>query len=143
MPDILVDTNVIMYAAGRAHPYREPCRLWLQALADDQLDGVIDVEVIQEILHRFAAPSLLAVGHAMASAAFGLFGEPLPFTASHAHAALALLDEFGANGLRPRDAVHAAICREAGIDRILSADRHFDLVGGLTRVDPLSSPDVL
>ena len=34
----------------------------------------------------------------------------------------------------PRDAVYLAIMREHGIERILSFDRHFDGVPGVTRM---------
>jgi len=39
-------------------------------------------------------------------------------------------------GLRPRDSIHAASALENGISRVISFDRHFDLVEGLTREEP-------
>ena len=61
---VFVDTAVIMYAAGRPHPLRDPCRAIIERVAAGRLDGVTSAEVIQEVLHRFAATPQ-AVGHAV------------------------------------------------------------------------------
>ena len=43
----------------------------------------------------------------------------------------------GYPALSARDAIHLAAAQEAGVNRIVSADRHFDLVEDVVRVDPL------
>jgi predicted nucleic acid-binding protein len=40
--------------------------------------------------------------------------------------------------LPARDALHASTMLGAGIDTIVTADRHFDMVEGLSRIDPLA-----
>ena len=45
--------------------------------------------------------------------------------------------------LSARDLVHAATCREAGIEIIVSPDRGFDQNEGLQRVDPVDAPAAL
>jgi predicted nucleic acid-binding protein len=50
----LLDTNVPMYAAGAAHAYRDACRWVMTEIANGRLAVAIDVELIQEILHRLA-----------------------------------------------------------------------------------------
>ncbi|CAN5922515.1 hypothetical protein BH23ACT10_BH23ACT10_31480 [soil metagenome] len=52
----------------------------------------------------------------------------------HALGLLATHDSLGVRG-----AVHAATAMHAGISQILSADRVFDAVAGVTRVDPAAS----
>ena len=39
-------------------------------------------------------------------------------------------------GLKARDLVHAAVMIENGLSRILSTDRHFDLMNEIERIDP-------
>jgi uncharacterized protein len=39
-------------------------------------------------------------------------------------------------GLPPRDALHAATVRTYDLAGVVSLDRHFDEVPGLTRIDP-------
>jgi hypothetical protein len=50
-----IDTNVPMYAVGADHPLKRPCLAILEAVATGALTAVTDVEVLQEILHRYTA----------------------------------------------------------------------------------------
>jgi predicted nucleic acid-binding protein len=52
---ILIDANVFMYAAGAEHPYKKRSLAYLQRIAGEEIDAVIDAEVLQEILHRYRA----------------------------------------------------------------------------------------
>jgi predicted nucleic acid-binding protein len=40
-------------------------------------------------------------------------------------------------GLSPRDAIHAAVVIEHGLDGIVSADQDLDRIPGLGRYDPI------
>lgn len=53
MSRILVDTNILIYAAGREHPFKAAAQRVLLALADRPNDFVTNVEVFQELLHRY------------------------------------------------------------------------------------------
>ena len=46
-------TPIHIYAAGRAHPYREPCIRVLAAVSDNPEAFVTDPEVLQEITHHY------------------------------------------------------------------------------------------
>ncbi len=48
---VFLDTNVFLYAAGRAHPERDACASVLRRVADGSLDATVNTEVIQEILY--------------------------------------------------------------------------------------------
>lgn len=52
---VFLDAHVVMYAAGSEHLYRTPSQNILQAVARGELTAAIDVEIIQEILHRYGA----------------------------------------------------------------------------------------
>lgn len=52
---VFIDVNIPMYAAGTAHPYRESCAKIMAAVATGEIEGLIDTEIIQEILHRYGA----------------------------------------------------------------------------------------
>ena len=52
-PVTFIDANVPVYAAGRQHPYREPCIRVLAAVNDDPAAFVTDAEVFQEIMHHY------------------------------------------------------------------------------------------
>ena len=52
---ILVDANVLMYAAGTPHAHKGPSQALLQRVASGEVDAAIDAETLQEILHRYRA----------------------------------------------------------------------------------------
>ena len=54
-PVVFIDANVPTYAAGRDHPYKEPCARILRVLADDLQSFVSNSEVLQEIMYRYLA----------------------------------------------------------------------------------------
>jgi len=50
---ILLDSNVFMYAAGRASPQRLPCQSFLErVVAGEGPACCVDAEALQEILQR-------------------------------------------------------------------------------------------
>ena len=59
----------------------------------------------------------------------------IPIGAAEINAAVVLLREYPQ--LDTRDAVHAAVVQLHGLEGVVSADKSFDVVRGLTRFDPL------
>lgn len=135
---VFVDTAVLMYAVGDAHPLREPCQQVLRQIAKGELDATTSVEVIQEIFHRFRALRRLAQGTEIATDALDLFAPVLPVT----HAVMRRVPELARRypALAARDLVHVATCQHEGIKEIVSPDRRFDAVEGLRRLDPATAP---
>ena len=129
-----IDTAVIMYAAGAQHPLREPSRRVMSRIGRGELDGVISVEVIQEILHRSWSMRQMAVGEAQAREALDFFAPVLPIT----HALMRRVPDLARKypTLAARDLVHVATCIHEGISEIISPDRGFDQVTELRRIDP-------
>lgn len=130
---VFVDTGVIMYAAGRDHPLRDPSRRTLRSIVDGELDGVTSAEVIQEILHRFSARSEPGIGARMGRHALDVFAPVLPVTDAVMRRMPDLVEAYPQ--LSARDLVHVATCLEEGIDAIVSPDRGFDRVDVLHRID--------
>lgn len=48
---ILLDTTILVYAVGAAHPLRAPCRELLRLVRDGRVRGATTVEVVQEFAH--------------------------------------------------------------------------------------------
>lgn len=134
MSRYLVDTNVFVYARGRDHPSREPCRAVLRSAADAIITLEASVEVVQEFAHLLLRR---AVGRA---AAMGEVDEVRrqcrvhPFDMEVLDGAMSLLRRHPELGVR--DAVHAATAIRVGIAQIISADQVFDLLTEIVRVDP-------
>jgi predicted nucleic acid-binding protein len=133
---VFVDTSVLMYAAGAEHPLRDPCRQIIDAISDRSVDAATSTEVIQEILHRAVAMRRADDGIALANQVIDLFAPVLPIT----HALIRRVPDLIARYplLDVRDAVHIATCIHEGITEIISADRDYDQVVELRRIDPLA-----
>jgi len=52
--------------------------------------------------------------------------------------AVGLFQQYSPQGVRSRDIVHAAVMQNNRLTEIISTDIHFDLIQGLTRLDPLT-----
>ena len=131
---ILVDANVLMYAAGPEHPNKAPSLALLRAVADGRIDGVLDAEILQEVLHRYRSIGAWTGGRKVYDHARGIFPMVLPITAEVLDGARALLDE--ASGISARDALHAAVVETYDLEGICSYDRGFDRLAELRRVEP-------
>lgn len=131
-----LDTTVFMYAAGREHPLKAACTAVLRRVAEEEIDAVTNTEVLQEILHRYEALGQGEQGLRLARLAVDqVGGQVLPVTLRDLRRTFELKDRHGA-AMRSRDAVHAAVMLNAGLTHLISSDRHFDVVEGITRVDP-------
>jgi predicted nucleic acid-binding protein len=129
-----LDANVVMYAAGSPHPLRDPCRAALQRAVQARTRLVTDVEVLQELLHRYFALRRPEVARTVYESTVNLCDEVLSISEEHTARALELLLE--QPRLSPRDALHVAVMERRGIRRLLSTDHDFDGLAQIDRVDP-------
>lgn len=129
---IFIDSNVPMYLVGSSHPNKDRAVTVLTQLARDGERLITDVEVYQEILHRFTAirrPDAIDPAFRSLDA---IADEVLTFGMREIRAARAIIASV--DGLSARDALHVAIMRKAGADRILSFDSGFDACPGINRL---------
>lgn len=130
-----VDSNIPMYALGRDHPYRAACHRLLASIEAGEIEATTSTEVHQEILHRYLSLRLPAWA-AEASARFEtLIPNVLPVTLPDIRQARALAPRYEL--LPARDLLHVAVMLNNGIATIVSADRHFDQVAEIVRLDPV------
>lgn len=130
----LFDTSVFVYARGTEHEYREPCRAVIRLAEQGVLTGEASVELVQEYAHILRRRGLNGSDvreQARDVATLCLLHD---FTEDDLRLALNLVATHPV--LRMRDAVHAATALRRGISVILSADRDFDGITGLERLDP-------
>ncbi len=131
---ILVDANVVMYAAGAAHPNKAPSLGLLERIAGGEVEAAVDAETLQEILHRYRAIRRWQDGRRVYDLTRRLFPSVVPITAQVLDRARGLLDADGR--IMARDALHAAVVLTQGFEAICSYDRDFDRLKGLIRVEP-------
>ncbi len=131
----LLDANVAIYAVGSFHPYREPCRRILQVVDEEVHDYLTDSEVFQEILHVMHRRNRSSVGFGLVSGLSWSLRSVIPIGSAEINAAMGLLREYPQ--IDVRDAIHAAVVQLHGLEGVVSADRGFDVIRGVTRFDPM------
>ncbi len=130
----LIDTNVFVYSLGSDHPYREPSLATLKRIRESEINANISTEILQELLHVYRRRNQLQLGIELFDDLVGQFPQPLPIVAATAIIARDVLEQYPS--LQVRDAFHAAVVFEHNLEGIISADRAFDSIEGLTRFDP-------
>jgi predicted nucleic acid-binding protein len=131
----LIDANVFIYAAGDDHPNKAPCLRVLDNVHSGELEANTDIEVLQEILHYYQRRGDAAFGAEVVDHALAVVPEPLAITVTVLLTAGEMLRAH--SSLEARDAVHAAVVLGEGLEGIISADRGFDAIAGITRFDPM------
>jgi len=129
---ILVDANIPMYLVGADHPNKVVARGMLEGAVNRGERLVTDVEVLQEILHRFTAIDRLPAIQPAFDVLLAVVDETLPIDAGDVEVAKRIV--LGGYRLSARDAVHLAVMRRHDIDKIMSFDRGFDRYPGVARI---------
>jgi len=132
MTRLFVDANVPLHATGGDHPLRAPCRQALRAIAARDLPAATSALVLQEVLHHCvrgrASPEVFDRFYDL------LTPEILSVEPADVVRARRLAEQHP--GIPAGDLVHVATMRRHGLDSIVTTDRHFDALPGITRVDP-------
>ena len=136
-PAVFIDANVPIYASGTEHPYTDPCARILRMAAAHPRSFVSDVEVLQELMHRYRASRRWTLGREALQAFADVMHDRIePVYEEDIILAATLADAH--SGVSSRDLVHAAVMRRVGSERVISADTDFDDLPGLIRLDPLA-----
>ena len=120
-----------MYLVGAAHPNKERAQRAIEAAiaADERL--VVDVEVFQEILHRYAAIDRKEAIRPCFELLDRIADEIYPVEREDVDRAMSILLD---TSLSARDALHAAVMLRRGVSRIMTFDQGFDRVAGVERL---------
>jgi uncharacterized protein len=136
---VFLDVAIPMYAVGASHPLQAPCQWIMKQIALGQLAAVTDTEVIQETLHRYGSQRRFAQAASLANDLLALAAAACPMldvTVADVQTAVALFARYAPLGVPSRDLIHAAVMQNHGLTHIISPDSHFDLITGITRMDP-------
>jgi len=124
-----------MYLIGAAHPHKTEAQLLLERLIAAGRRLVTDAEVLQEILHRYAAiQKREAIGPAF-QVTLDIVDEVIPIGKPDVLRAGEIVRSQAT--ITARDAVHSAVMERHGIRSILSFDADFDRWPGLQRIHQL------
>lgn len=121
-----------MYLVGKAHPNKQRARELLERFIEAREKLVTDVEVFQEILHRYTAirrrDAIESAWAVLADLTDEVFALDLELVAT---AKSLLLEK---QQLSARDAIHVAVMAAQGVERIMTFDTGFDRIEAVRRV---------
>ena len=121
-----------MYLIGAPHPHKTEAQLLLERLIASGQRLVTDAEVLQEIVHRYAAIDRReAIGPAF-QLVLGVVDDVLPIEKADVLRAGEIVQSRAL--LSARGSVHIAMMERHGIRSILSFDADFDRWPGLKRI---------
>jgi uncharacterized protein len=129
---IFVDSNIPMYLVGAPHPNKEAAVRLLEKHVASGERFVSDVEVLQEILHRYVAIRRPDAIQPAFDALLGVVDHLYPVEHRDVERAKQLV--LGLTPLSARDALHVAIMRRYEVTHVLSFDAGFDAVAGIDRL---------
>jgi len=129
---IFIDSNIPMYLVGAAHPNKCLSQQVLETCIAHDERLVTDVEVLQEILHRYVAIARREAIPPAFEALLGIVDEVFPVDRRDVERAKDIV--LSTEGLSARDALHLAVMGHHGIKRILSFDTSFDGFPGIVRL---------
>jgi uncharacterized protein len=129
---ILIDSNVPMYLVGAPHPHKTDSQRALERLISARERLVTDAEVLQEILHRYAAINRRDAIQPAFDALLAVVDDVLAVDRAAVERARAIVVARPARSAR--DAIHVAIMEQHAIGRILSFDAGFDGLPGIERL---------
>lgn len=121
-----------MYLVGAEHPHKADAVRLLDDLIARGERLATDVEVLQEILHRYTALDRLDAIQPAFDSVLDIVDEVLPVHLEQVEEAKEIV--LGRYGVSARDALHVAVMRANRIDRVVSFDSGFDRVPGFDRI---------
>lgn len=129
---IFVDSNVPMYLVGAPHPNKADAQRLLERCVAEEERLVTDAEVLQEILHRYAAIGRRDAISPAFEALLAVVDEVYPVERLDVERARDVL--LASPRLSARDALHVAVMGRRAVTRVLTFDTGFDDLPGISRV---------
>ena len=120
---IFVDSNIPMYLVGADHPNKAGARRLLEQAVVENEPLATDAEVLQELLHRYAAIRRREAIAPAWNAILGVVDVIHPIELEDVSRAQRLVAAVAT--LSARDAIHLAVMQRRGINRILTFDTGF------------------
>ena len=125
---IFVDSNIPMYLVGAAHPHKVEAQILLERLIASGQRLVTDVEVVQELLHRYTAINRRDAIEPAIKVTLDIVDDIFAIEKADVLRAAEIVQSrvlFSA-----RDALHIAIIERHGIVEILSFDSRLRSMAG-------------
>jgi len=128
-----IDSNIFFYAKILDREYGDAFAKILRKMERGEIKAVTSTLVIVELANALRKYGLSREVRAVVDAVFSLDIQVFEVDLLDVRIAAQIFDEFK---ISPYDCVHAAVMKKAGIEEIISADKDFDKINWIRRLDP-------
>lgn len=128
-----IDSNVFFYAKMLDRKYGDACAKVLDKIVRGELEAVTSTLVVIELANALRKYGLSDEVKDVVNAVFSLDIGVFEVDSFDVRTAAGIFNEFR---ISPYDCVHAAVMRKARIVDIISADKDFDKIAWIKRLDP-------
>ena len=128
-----LDSNIFFFAKIMDGVFGKSASAILRKIASKELEATTSVLVPLEVANAMRKYGLAMEVPEEVRAIFSLGIEIYPIDSTDAREAAEI---YGEVGISPSDCLHAALMRKNGVREIISADKDFDKITWLKRMDP-------
>jgi len=128
-----IDSNVFFYAKILDREYGDVCAKILDEIVKGELEAVTSTLVVIELANALRKFGLGNEVKEVIDAVFSLDVPVYEVDSLSVRDAAVIFNEFR---ISPYDCVHAAVMKRAGIVDVISADKDFDKIAWIKRLDP-------
>lgn len=129
---IFIDSNIPMYLIGTEHPHKREALTLLEQWISEKKRLVTNVEVLQEIMHRYCAIHRKEAIQAAFDTVYSIVDEIFDVTEADILEAKNLLLSY--SHISARDALHIGQMKRLKIKSIFSFDTGFDQIPNIQRI---------
>lgn len=133
MPALFIDSNVFFYAKIMDRDYGEACARVIRRVEAGEIEATTSVLIVVELANALRKYGLSDEVKKVVDAVFSLDISILQVDPTDVRVAADIFDK---SRISPYDCVHIAVMKRAAIKEIISADREFDRVTDIKRLDP-------
>jgi len=130
-----IDSNIFFYAKIMDREYGEACAKILNMIVRGELKAATSSLAVVELANALRKYGLSNEVADVVDSVFSLDIQILQVDPLDVRNAVEIFDEFR---ISPYDCTHAAVMRKAGTNKIISADREFEKITWIKRIDPKS-----
>ena len=131
---IFIDSNIFFYSIINDKKYGETCSNIIKSIYNEEIDAAISQLILLEVANALRKYQIGDISNRLRA----IISLPLRIIDLDRMDVIEGIYLSEVYGISPYDATHVVSMRKSGIRLILSADKDFDRVPGIDRIDPLS-----
>jgi len=131
-----IDANIFIYSTNYQDLRHISSKKILEEIIVGELNGFTSVETFEEIIHYGKKTKVTPITLALCKKLLKIPLQVIPFTNSILSVYLRLVGKYEKSKIDSRDLVHVASALKSDVKAIISADRDFDKIKEIKRIDP-------